>query len=94
MQQGECRPQAFSHRFAFPFLSPLSLTLALRGRGKGEGEKAALLTSWLLKKGTACFDKLSMSGSFLNISIPSPLVLSLSKDVPRVFQQPANPGNA
>ena len=28
-----------------------------------------------------------MSGSFLNISIPSPLVLSLSKDVPRVFQQ-------
>ena len=48
MQQGECRPQAFSHRFAFPFLSPLSLTLALRGRGKGEGEKAALVTTVLI----------------------------------------------
>lgn len=46
MQQGECRPHAFSHRLAFLFLFPFSLTLALRsltlsrpGRGKGEGRR-------------------------------------------------------
>ena len=48
MQQGECRPHAFSHRLAFLFLFPFSLTLALRGRGKGEGEKAALVTTVLI----------------------------------------------
>jgi hypothetical protein len=46
----------------------------------------------LLKKATACFDKLSMSGFFIRNHWNFPLTLSLSKGVRRVFQQPASAG--
>ena len=42
------------------------------------------ITSTLLKKGTECFEGLSMNGIFSIISDLSPFVLSLSKDDLRV----------
>jgi hypothetical protein len=42
----------------------------------------------MLKKGIACFDKLSTSGSSSTISTPDPFALSLSKGERRVFQHP------
>jgi NitT/TauT family transport system substrate-binding protein len=44
-----------------------------------------------MKNGCECFDKLSMHGFSSGNSSSGPLVLSLSKDSERVFQQPANP---
>ena len=40
----------------------------------------------LLKNPWECFDKLSMNGKFLTLTIPSPFVLRLSKDERGVFQ--------
>jgi hypothetical protein len=43
-----------------------------------------------MKNGCECFDKLSMHGFSSGNSSFGPLVLSLSKDSERVFQQPAS----
>jgi hypothetical protein len=46
-----------------------------------------------MKNGCECFDKLSMHGFSSGNSSSGPLVLSLSKDSERVFQQPAGSGD-
>jgi hypothetical protein len=42
----------------------------------GKMARYGKIVNRLLRKGNACFDKLSVSGNFLNISIRSPLVPS------------------
>jgi len=49
------------------------------------------LNGGLLKKGTECFESLSMNGILSIILTLFPFVLSPSKDSERVFQQPAGP---